>query len=1762
MFQSQLLNLFVDQTKDLIWMVDLDFRLVYANKKYLSLVKEITGVEKKLNEPVLVEGFVEEYIEKWKVYYDRALGGEYFEIEEHYSHPTSNEIYYGQIIFEPLTGEDGKISTVVCQSRNITRIVKQKSEANQLMDASLDVFCTVNEQGNFVYVSGAAVNHWGYLPEELIGKPYVDLVLEEDIPKTLEKNASVLKGKDVTFFGNRYKKKDGGVAYNLWSIKWDDAKKLMYYVARDAKEKNEQEEKILQSEQRFKALVQEGSDLIGILDAEGNYKYFSPTSTSILGMEPEEFIGRNALEFIHPEDVKRISESLQKIATENRVTVEPFRFQNHKKEWRWVETVLTNMFDNPAVNGIVANSRDITNKIEEKKKLRAVSSIAKIGYWRLELDANTLTWTDEVYIIWGRQKESFEVNYKNFFSTIYPDDREAFQQEQDMAFTGIKPHDFIHRIILPDKSIKWVHELGRLLKDENGTPIAFEGTVQDITQQKEEEQRLKLLESVITNTNDSILITEAEPFDEPDPKIIYVNQAFTKMTGYEVEDVIGKTPRMLQGLNSNKEELARLSHAIRNWKSCEVTTINYKKNGEEFWVNFTINPVANEKGWYTHWIAIERDVTEQKIKELEKELIAQISINFNTENDLLRAAYELCNSIGKFGKFDLVEVWTANREKNQIHLLSHYLLEPTDQKFYDYSPKVDKYKIEESLVGKVWSQGVQLLWDDIENRGDFVRRDAAKKIGLKSVLGIPLIFHGQTIGVLKIGTKFGSDYLSTYSQVFKRLERFIGSEFNRKKLENDLSHLFDAIPDILCLADFNGRFLKINKAGCELLGYNEAEILYHTFDEFVHPDDKDIFDKEVQRLVHGESTFGFETRYLTKSGSVIWLSWYCNPAMEEGLIYATAKNITEEKKLRELNRQARSLAKIGSWEIEIEHQSLFWSEEVHSIHETDSNSFVPDLKTAINFYREDFRQVVSSSLQNCIADGLPFDFEAVVVTATKKERWVRVIGNAEVIKGQGKRLYGSLQDINSLKESENRLRSLAENLPGVVYQYLIHPDGTDSMDYVAGGVEQLWGFTANEVLANNNIIWNQIREGGDFEQVQADLLKSIQTKSKWTSRFKYVTPTGELRTHLGNGSPLFLADGTILYNAIILDVTQETKMEELLQQASELARIGSWEINVAKGTVLWSDITKQIREVGSDFVPNLSNGISFFKEGESRETITNRLKECIEKGASWDEELHILTHKGNSKWIRTIGKAEMVNGKCVRVYGSLQDIDDKKKSAIKLAESENRFRTILEAEPECIKLLTADGELLMMNPAGLVMIEAENEEQVLGKSMTEILLPEYRVAFSKLTKNVFKGESGKLIFEIEGLKGTRRWLETHAVPMKNEQGDVISLLGVTVDITEQKKSEESILSANERFEKVTEATKDVIWDWDIVNHTFYRSKAIERFFGKDALKSISQSDFWNDKFHPEDFVYVQKSLKETISNPLCSRWELEYRIFDAQGKIIYVIDRGVIIRNKEGRAIRMVGALTDISEQKQMTLQLSKLNESLQKYTAELERSNEELEQFAYVASHDLQEPLRMISSFMDQLKRKYADQLDEKAHQYIYYATDGARRMKQIILNVLEYSRASRQTEGKEEVDMNEILSEFKQLRRKLISEKNAVIKSAYLPTLHTYRAAVTQIFNCLLDNALKYTGEGTNPVVEIKVAENKNEWNFSIKDNGIGIDPQFYDKIFIIFQRLHNKDQYTGTGIGLSIAKRHVEFVGGRIWLESVPQAGTVFYFTIPKI
>lgn len=259
------------------------------------------------------------------------------------------------------------------------------------------------------------------------------------------------------------------------------------------------------------------------------------------------------------------------------------------------------------------------------------------------------------------------------------------------------------------------------------------------------------------------------------------------------------------------------------------------------------------------------------------------------------------------------------------------------------------------------------------------------------------------------------------------------------------------------------------------------------------------------------------------------------------------------------------------------------------------------------------------------------------------------------------------------------------------------------------------------------------------------------------------------------------------------------------------------------------------------------------------------------------------------------------------------------------------------------------------------------------------------------------------------------------------------------------------------------------------------------------------------------------------------------------------------MRNANGEVIGGINIVHDITARKHAEEMLLEKNN-------ELIRSNQELEQFAYVASHDLKEPLRMISSYTQLLQKRYKDKLDTQAEEYIEFASDGARRMSHLINDLLEYSRIGRLNTATQEIDCNDILEIVKQNLQQQIQSTNAIIISNDLPVIKSSFTYMVQLFQNLVGNALKFRSNNT-PVIEITAENIKNQYcKFCIKDNGIGIDPHHIERIFIIFQRLHTREEYPGTGIGLAISKKIVEFHGGQLWAESVKGEGTSFYFTLP--
>jgi PAS domain S-box-containing protein len=392
---------------------------------------------------------------------------------------------------------------------------------------------------------------------------------------------------------------------------------------------------------------------------------------------------------------------------------------------------------------------------------------------------------------------------------------------------------------------------------------------------------------------------------------------------------------------------------------------------------------------------------------------------------------------------------------------------------------------------------------------------------------------------------------------------------------------------------------------------------------------------------------------------------------------------------------------------------------------------------------------------------------------------------------------------------------------------------------------------------------------------------------------------------------------------------------------------------------------------------------------------------------------------------------------------------------------------------------------------------------------------------------------------------------------KDTDGKVLGVFAAARDVTVQKQASQyarSLLEAS-LDPLVTISPEGKITD---VNEAAVQATGAPR----EELIGANFSGYFTE---PEK---AEQGYKQVFAQGFVTDYPLTIRCRD--GGLIDVLYNASLYKDTHGNVQGIFAAARDVTAQKQVEAELKRHQENLamlvkertsklEESNRELARSNENLEQFAYVASHDLQEPLRIMSSYSQLLEKRYKGQLDQDANEFIDFIVDAASRMQKLITDLLAYSRAGRETTNLVEVDCNKVV-------RRLVTNMAATIEAAdgnvtfdKLPTILAHESSVIQLFQNLIGNALKFRGEQP-PSIHVSARQEGGEWVFSVRDNGIGIEPQYSQRIFMIFQRLHSREKYPGTGIGLSICKKIVDNLGGRIWVESESGQGSTFTFTVP--
>jgi signal transduction histidine kinase len=361
--------------------------------------------------------------------------------------------------------------------------------------------------------------------------------------------------------------------------------------------------------------------------------------------------------------------------------------------------------------------------------------------------------------------------------------------------------------------------------------------------------------------------------------------------------------------------------------------------------------------------------------------------------------------------------------------------------------------------------------------------------------------------------------------------------------------------------------------------------------------------------------------------------------------------------------------------------------------------------------------------------------------------------------------------------------------------------------------------------------------------------------------------------------------------------------------------------------------------------------------------------------------------------------------------------------------------------------------------------------------------------------------------------------------------------------------EDALKLMSHRLILATRAASIGIWDYDPIHNSLVWDDQMFRIFGiaKDQFSGTAEA--WKAIVHPDDLERETRKILLAIETG--EDFDSEFRIIWPDKSIRYIKANASVQRDAESNAIHMIGTNWDITSQNTTEAQLART-------VVELARSNEDLAQFASVASHDLQEPLRAVAGCVELLAQGYRGKLDAEADELIRHTLEGTRRMQSLIHDLLSYSRVNTSGKGLAPTNANSALDRALDNLTSSLGESNAVVIRDLLPTLPADPTQLTQLFQNLIANGLKFHGEH-RPEIKILATQKDGVWLFSVSDNGIGIEPQYRDLIFVLFQRLHSRNAYPGTGIGLAICKRIVERHGGRIWVESELGKGSTFYFTL---
>ena len=689
-------------------------------------------------------------------------------------------------------------------------------------------------------------------------------------------------------------------------------------------------------------------------------------------------------------------------------------------------------------------------------------------------------------------------------------------------------------------------------------------------------------------------------------------------------------------------------------------------------------------------------------------------------------------------------------------------------------------------------------------------------------------------------------------------------------------------------------------------------------------------------------------------------------------------------------------------------------------------------------------------------------------------------------------------------------------------------------------LEQLYGLRPGTI--NTYQDWRQLTHPDDIIKIEAERDANIANHEQFDLEFRIFHDSGDIRWLSAKGGAIYNNEGNVIrVLGVNTDITERKKAEiEVMRSNQRISEIiesiqdnfyvldYDWNyvhINNQSAAIIGLEPQDFIGQNHWKMFPQYKGTVL---EDNFREAMEKREVRRFEIYSPYNDNWFIVTVYPSAEGITVLGT----------------NITERKKVEEALYQSQKLLQDVINGFPSPIFVKDVEGRFLTINSKLEEQLGVKSEE-LKGKTDYDISTKELAEYYRLNDQKVLEEGKAILIEEEADLVDGHHTLLNHKFPIYDINGKPYGVGSISTDITERKLLEEKLVFQSNLLSRV----QDAIIALDGNYNVSYWNKMAEEMFGwsEDEVIGRNSGELLQSKIPNSS---RDKSI-EKMENESKYDGEVYYRHKD--GHYIPTYIRATTLTDEKGNITGVLSSMRDITE-------IKNREEKEQKFIEELTRSNVELERFAYVSSHDLQEPLRMVTLYSQLLERRYKDRLDSDSDDFIEYIVEGAQRMRLLIDGLLEYSRVNSQTTIFKKVDLETVLDAVIHNLKIIIDENNVSISHNNLPTISGDQNQMLQVFQNLISNAIKFHGSQP-PKINISVKKNEKEWIIAVKDNGIGIDPKYQKQIFEVFKRLHTKQQYPGTGIGLSITQKIILQHGGQIWVESELGKGTTFYFTIPN-